>query len=70
MKGFGRCIYGRLVVIHGRLDLDVNERKIPWGARFDVTCPMGNSWDDLTSADPWDFHGKNLRLYIQRKTVV
>ena len=38
--------------------------------RFNVSSPMGHSWEEITSIDPWVTHGKILRSLHLRKTVI
>ena len=38
--------------------------------RFNVSSPMGHSWEGITSLNPWVTHGKILRSLHLRKMVI
>ena len=38
--------------------------------RFNVSSPMGHSWEGITSLYPWVTHGKILRTLHSHKMMV
>ena len=38
--------------------------------RFNVSSPMGHSWEGITSLYPWVTHGKIIRILYSRKILV